>query len=132
MSRSIRSVKTPGSIRRNFSAHSKRGADLRGACWSRSRYSVFFTVNAAGLLEVYDILNGVDSPVSTYHVCNDSLTVIAPHENGQLLAVGGRDGNIYLMECSEGYTINTRTDKANFVDVGVLKSIVEKGNNQIA
>lgn len=72
-------------------------------------------------------MNGVNSPMISYRVCNDSLTVIAPHENGQLLAVGGRDGNIYLVECSEGFTINTRTDKGNFVDVGVLKSIVEKG-----
>lgn len=75
-------------------------------------------------------MNGVDSPMTTYRVCKDSLTVIAPHENGQLLAVGGRDGNIYLVECSEGaYTTNIRTDKANLVDVGILKNIVEKGAN---
>ncbi|KYM78885.1 Dynein intermediate chain 3, ciliary [Atta colombica] len=91
----------------------EQNADLRGGCWSKSRYSVFFTINAKGLLEVYDILNGVDSPVTTFHVCNDSLTTIEPHENGQLLAVGSHNGNIYLVECSDGYIINTKTDKAN-------------------
>ncbi|KYN19471.1 Dynein intermediate chain 3, ciliary [Trachymyrmex cornetzi] len=91
----------------------EQNADLRGGCWSRSRYSVFFTINATGLLEVYDILNGVDSPVTTFRVCNDSLTTIAPHENGQLLAVGSHDGNIYLVECSNGHIINSKTDKAN-------------------
>ncbi|XP_077262113.1 dynein intermediate chain 3, ciliary-like isoform X1 [Temnothorax americanus] len=91
----------------------EQNTDLRGGCWSRSRYSVFFTINATGLLEVYDILNGVDSPVTTFRVCNDSLTAIAPHENGQLLAVGSHDGNIYLVECSEGLIVNTKTDKAN-------------------
>ncbi|XP_011880521.1 PREDICTED: uncharacterized protein LOC105569014 [Vollenhovia emeryi] len=96
-----------------FCARSEQNADLRGGCWSRSRYSVFFTINATGLLEVYDILNGLDSPVTTFRVCNDSLTAIAPHENGQLLAVGGHDGNIYLVECSEGLIINTKADKAN-------------------
>lgn len=83
---------------------------------------MFFTINATGLLEVYDILDGVNSPVTTFRVCNDCLTVIAPHENGQLLAVGSHDGNIYLVECSEGYIINTKTDKANLTTVGVLKS----------
>ncbi|XP_071582849.1 uncharacterized protein [Temnothorax nylanderi] len=91
----------------------EQNTDLRGGCWSRSRYSVFFTINATGLLEVYDILNGVDSPVTTFRVCNDRLTAIAPHENGQLLAVGSHDGNIYLVECSEGLIVNTKTDKAN-------------------
>ncbi|XP_018313159.1 dynein intermediate chain 3, ciliary [Mycetomoellerius zeteki] len=93
----------------------EQNADLRGGCWSRSRYSVFFTINATGLLEVYDILNGVDSPVTTFRVCNDSLTTIAPHENGQLLAVGSHDGNIYLVECSNGHITNTKTDKANLI-----------------
>ncbi|XP_018351599.1 PREDICTED: dynein intermediate chain 3, ciliary-like [Trachymyrmex septentrionalis] len=91
----------------------EQNADLRGGCWSRSRYSVFFTINATGLLEVYDILSGVASPVTTFRVCNDSLTTITPHENGQLLAVGSHDGNIYLVECSDGHIINTNTDKAN-------------------
>ncbi|KYN06592.1 Dynein intermediate chain 3, ciliary [Cyphomyrmex costatus] len=93
----------------------EQNADLRGGCWSRSRYSVFFTINATGLLEVYDILNGVASPVTTFRVCNDSLTTIAPHENGQLLAVGSHDGNIYLVECSDGHITNTKTDKANLI-----------------
>ncbi|KAG5308272.1 DYI3 protein, partial [Acromyrmex insinuator] len=93
----------------------EQNADLRGGCWSKSRYSVFFTINATGLLEIYDILNGVNSPVTTFRVCNDSLTAIAPHENGQLLAVGSHDGNIYLVECSDGHIINTKTDKANLI-----------------
>lgn len=104
-----------------FCTHSEQNADLRGGCWSRSRYSVFFTINATGLLEVYDILNGVDSPVTTFRVCNDSLTTIAPHENGQLLAVGSHDGNIYLVECSNGHITNTKTDKANLIAVSILK-----------
>lgn len=112
-----------------FCAHSEQNADLRGGCWSRSRYSEFFTINATGLLEVYDILNGVDSPVTTVRVCDDCLTAIAPHKDGQLLAAGGHDGNIYLMECSKGHVINTKTDRATLTAVGVLKSTIEKDNN---
>jgi len=80
---------------------------------------VFFTINATGLLEVYDILIGMESPVTTFRVCDECLTTIAPHKNGQILAVGSHDGNIHLVECSEGYTVNTSTDKANFLAVSV-------------
>lgn len=86
VSRSIRSVKRPWRYKTEFCAHSEQNADLCGGCWSKSRYSVFFTINATGLLEVYDILSGLDSPVTTYRACNERLTVIAPHRNGQLLA----------------------------------------------
>ncbi|KAL6259716.1 hypothetical protein P5V15_009629 [Pogonomyrmex californicus] len=99
----------------NLLAIREQNADLRGGCWSRSRYSVFFTINAMGLLKVYDILTGLGSPVITFRVCNECLTAIAPHENGQLLAVGSHDGNIYLVECSEGHVVNTKTDKANLI-----------------
>lgn len=98
---------------------SERNSDLNGGCWSRSRYSVFFTISATGLLEVYDLLIGVDSPVTAFRVCNESLTAIAPHEDGQILALGSRDGNIYLVECSEGHIVNTRTDKANIIAVSI-------------
>lgn len=107
-------------------AHSEQNADFRGGCWSRSRYSEFFTINATDMLEVYDILNGVDSPVTTVRVCNDSLR--SSHENGQLLAVGSHDGNIYLVKYSEGHIINTKTDKANFVAV-FSKVVLKKSNN---
>lgn len=73
---------------------------------------------------MYDILTGVDSPVTTFRVCNERLTAIEPHEDGRFLAVGSHDGNIHLVECSEGHTVNTRTDKANFTAVSALRSTV--------
>lgn len=72
-------------------------------------------------------MTGVHSPMTTLRICNDCPTAIAPHENGQLLAIGSRDGNIYLVECSEGHIINIKSDKENLT--AVLKSIIEKGSN---
>ncbi|RLU23981.1 hypothetical protein DMN91_004189 [Ooceraea biroi] len=93
----------------------EQDADLSGGCWSRSRCSVFFTINTAGLLKVYDILVGLESPTTAFRICNESLTSIAPHQDGELLAIGSHNGNIYLVKCSEGHTIATKTDKANLV-----------------
>ncbi|EFN79166.1 Dynein intermediate chain 2, axonemal [Harpegnathos saltator] len=91
----------------------EQNADLSGGCWSRARHSVFFTINVTGLLEVYDILNGVDASVATFRVCDERLTTIAPHEAGHLLALGAHNGTIYLVECAEGHTVSSKADRAN-------------------
>lgn len=83
---------------------------------------MFFTINVTGLLEVYDVLARADSPVTAFRVCNECLTAVAPHGDGQFLAVGSHDGNIYLVECSEGHTVNTRADKASFTAVSAFGS----------
>lgn len=101
-------------------AHSEQDADLSGGCWSRARHSVFFTINATGLVEVYDILNGVNEPVAAYRVCDERLTAIAPHEAGDLLAVGAQNGEIYLVECAEGHTVSYKADKVNLNSVSVF------------
>lgn len=78
---------------------------------------MFFTINKNGLLEVYDILSNMNLSKTAFHICNECLTAIVPHENGQILAIGTHEGNIYLVECSEGYTVNTKSDRTNLVNV---------------
>lgn len=83
---------------------------------------MFFTINATGLLEIYDRRAFADDYTShLQRLSHDN------RENGQLLAIGSRDGNIYLVECSEGHIINIKSDKENFTPV--LKSIIEKDSN---
>ncbi|KAG7210502.1 hypothetical protein KM043_012023 [Ampulex compressa] len=94
----------------------KEDTDLSGGCWSRSRHSVFCTINTRGLLDIYDILTGLQSPLITFSVCEGGLTAIAPHVEGQLLAIGSRAGSIYLLECSESLTINSRNEKATLTE----------------
>ncbi|XP_043793745.1 dynein intermediate chain 3, ciliary-like isoform X1 [Apis laboriosa] len=93
--------------------------DLTGGCWSKSRCSVFFTINAEGLLEVYDILLGTEKPLLNIRLCFDKLTAISSHDDGDILAVGSQKGNIYLLECTEDLTVITKEDRIslnNYLD----------------
>ena len=63
-------------------------------------------------MEAYDILTGVQAPLSSIHVSTHSLTAISPNDVGEYLAVGNSSGNLYLLECAEGLTTFTKNDKA--------------------
>lgn len=95
-----------------FYVYSDKYIDLSGGCWSKARCSVFFTINKEGLLEAYDILAGIKTPLTNIHVCNDSLTAISSHEEDGFLAVGSSNGNVYLLECTEDLATFTKEDKA--------------------
>lgn len=85
--------------------------DLSGGCWSKSRCSVFFVINTEGVLEAYDILAGMKAPLVNIHICNDSLTSINAHRDGDFLAVGSSNGKVYLLECTDDFTIFTKEDR---------------------
>ncbi|CAK9811867.1 Dynein axonemal intermediate chain 2 [Anthophora quadrimaculata] len=93
-----------------FSTRDKH-IDLSGGCWSRSRSSVFFTINTEGRLEAYDILAGLSKPLTAIRVCGNSLTAISSNDDGDLLAVGSHNGTVYLLECSEDLMSFTKEDK---------------------
>ncbi|KAG6797884.1 Dynein intermediate chain 2, axonemal [Apis mellifera caucasica] len=93
--------------------------DLTGGCWSKSRCSVFFTINTEGLLEVYDILFGMNNPLTDIRLCLDKLTAISSHDEGEFLAVGSQKGNVYLLECTKDLTTITKEDRIalnNYLD----------------
>lgn len=73
---------------------------------------------------MYDILLGMESPTSTFRISEESLTTIAPHENGELLAIGDHNGKIYLVKYSEERIV-TKADKANLIAVSATKNIVK-------
>ncbi|KOC61090.1 Dynein intermediate chain 3, ciliary [Habropoda laboriosa] len=90
---------------------SNKTIDLSGGCWSRSRSSVFFTINTEGMLEAYDILAGMNKPLIAIRVCSNSLTAISSDDDGELLAVGSRNGTVYLLECSQDLMSFTKEDR---------------------
>ncbi|XP_076680481.1 dynein intermediate chain 3, ciliary-like [Andrena cerasifolii] len=96
--------------------------DLSGGCWSRSRCSVFFTINTEGSVEAYDILTGVQAPFTSIHISTHSLTAISSNDVGEYLAVGNSNGDLYLLECAEGLTTFTKNDKA------LLSAYFERGH----
>ncbi|XP_076390371.1 dynein intermediate chain 3, ciliary-like isoform X2 [Megachile rotundata] len=92
-----------------FSVWEKAG--LTGGCWSRSRCSVFFTINTKGEVKAYDILAGIQAPLTSIHPCQNGLTSIDAHENGDLIAVGNRNGNVYMLQCSEDLATISKDDR---------------------
>ncbi|XP_076280813.1 uncharacterized protein LOC143209283 [Lasioglossum baleicum] len=94
---------TPG--HRNF---------LMGGTWSVTRFSVFFLIKMDGTLDVWDLLFQQDSPILSIKVCDEVLTCIRPHEQGQLAAVANKNGTTFLLELSEALTTNQKNDKLLF------------------
>lgn len=86
--------------------------DLTSGCWSASRYSVFYIITANGDLKVFDLLGSVQSPARTLNLCNGALRAIAPHGEGKLLAIGGDNGIVYLVESSDALVGNSKHEKA--------------------
>ncbi|XP_043465587.1 dynein axonemal intermediate chain 2 isoform X4 [Leptopilina heterotoma] len=84
---------------------------LTGGVWSTTRFSVFFITKVDGTLDVWDLIVQQDSPVLSVKVCDNSLTSIRPHEQGQLVAVASKNGMTYLIEFSEVLTTNQKNDK---------------------
>ncbi|KYN14063.1 Dynein intermediate chain 2, axonemal [Trachymyrmex cornetzi] len=84
---------------------------LTGGAWSATRYSVYYLIKVDGTLDVWDFLIQEDSPVLSIKVCDESLTCLRPHEQGQLAAVANKKGSTYLLEFSEALTVNQKNDK---------------------
>ncbi|XP_043678098.1 dynein axonemal intermediate chain 2-like isoform X2 [Vespula pensylvanica] len=84
---------------------------LMGGSWSATRFSVFFLIKIDGTLDVWDLLIQQDTPVLSIKVCDEALTCVRPHEQGQLVTVASRNGIIYLLELSEALKINHKNDK---------------------
>ncbi|XP_071857511.1 dynein axonemal intermediate chain 2 isoform X1 [Bombus fervidus] len=87
---------------------------LMGGAWSITRFSVFFLIKMDGTLDVWDLLIQQDSPVLSVKVCDEVLTYIKPHEQGQLATIANKKGTTFLLEFSEALTANQKNDKFLF------------------
>ncbi|KAI4497874.1 hypothetical protein M0802_006990 [Mischocyttarus mexicanus] len=87
---------------------------LTGACWSRSRWSFFFTIDTKGTLNAYDLFEGTVAPYYGLSISEKPLTTIKPHDDGKILAVGGSDGKVYLIACEGLCTTTFPNDKYFF------------------
>ncbi|XP_012274375.1 dynein intermediate chain 3, ciliary [Orussus abietinus] len=85
-----------------------------GGSWSATRYSVFYVSKADGSLDAWDFLVQQDSPILSVKVCDDPLTYVRSHEHGQLIAVASKNGTTYMLEFSEAFVANQRSDKFLF------------------
>ncbi|KAF7397798.1 hypothetical protein HZH68_009020 [Vespula germanica] len=85
------------------------------ACWNKTRHSLFYIIYENGRLELYDILEDLQKPIVELQLSNTNLTTMAAHENGILLAVGDKNGNIYLTRSTESLGKFDRTERNNLI-----------------
>nr|XP_034180594.1 dynein intermediate chain 3, ciliary-like isoform X1 [Osmia lignaria]XP_034180595.1 dynein intermediate chain 3, ciliary-like isoform X1 [Osmia lignaria]XP_034180596.1 dynein intermediate chain 3, ciliary-like isoform X1 [Osmia lignaria] len=72
-----------------------------GGCWNKARCSAFYVMTATGRLTAWDLLQGLEQPVVALQLCKESLTSLAPYDEGTLIAVGNMVGTVFLVESTE-------------------------------
>ncbi|XP_076234028.1 dynein axonemal intermediate chain 2 [Calliopsis andreniformis] len=85
-----------------------------GASWNKIRQSVFYVITSAGRLLAWDLLQSIRQPIFTLQLCDESLTVIAPYEEGNFLAIGNSVGKVFLVESTEFLQSFDRKDRGIF------------------
>lgn len=78
---------------------------------------MFYVATRSGMLNVWDLLVGLDNPILTVQLCKQKLTAIAAHEAGALLAVGNSAGNVYLVESTEALYSFDKNDRSDLASV---------------
>jgi hypothetical protein len=62
-----------------------------------------------GMLKVYDLMLGINSPMSIFRIGKERLTAIA-YRNDDHLTIGDYNGKIYLLSFSEAFTIINKVE----------------------
>ena len=69
--------------------------------WSPSRPGVFFTARTDGIVDVWDMFYKQNDPVLSINVSTTSLSSLQVQQ-GRLVACGSKDGNVSIVEVSDG------------------------------
>ena len=70
--------------------------------WSPSRPGVFFTARTDGIVDVWDMFYKQNDPVLSINVSTTSLSSLQVQQQGRLVACGSKDGNVSIVEVSDG------------------------------
>lgn len=79
-----------------------RPAPLAAGGWSPTRPGVFFTADAAGCVEAWDLYGSQAEPCLQVHVCDLPLSSLRLAPGGGLVAAGAADGSVSLLKLSAG------------------------------
>lgn len=85
--------------------------ELTCGCWSRTRYSLLFTGRIDGLVDCWDVLIDLRSPIVTLKVSTVAICHVRAHENGLWLACGDLNGDVFMVELSLPLTFSDRNDR---------------------
>ncbi|XP_025832575.1 dynein intermediate chain 3, ciliary-like [Agrilus planipennis] len=97
---------------------------LTDGAWSPSRFSVYFTTRADGILDIWDILQQQKQALCGIKVCDVPLKCLRCHEMGKLVAVSNTIGTTYLIELSENLTMSSKSEKI------LLNAMLERENKR--
>ena len=70
--------------------------------WSPTRPGVFYTARSDGVLDVWDMFYKQNDPVLSINVSTSPLSSLQVQQQGRLLACGSKDGNVSIVEVSDG------------------------------
>ncbi|XP_076680480.1 dynein axonemal intermediate chain 2-like [Andrena cerasifolii] len=91
-----------------------------GGCWNKARQSVFYVITASGRLIAWDLIQSLHQPILTLQLCDESLTTLAPYDEGTYFAIGNSAGKVFLVESMEFLQSFERKDR------GVLSEYLER------
>ncbi|ETO23176.1 hypothetical protein RFI_14010 [Reticulomyxa filosa] len=85
---------------------------LTCGCWSPTRAGVFFITKQDGQLDVWDYCYKQSDPVYQLKISEHPLTSISVQGQGKLVALGGNDGTVTILELSNSLCEPSAQEKA--------------------
>ncbi len=77
-------------------------ANLTCGVWSPTRPGVFTTGRRDGVLDIWDLYVQADGPVLSTKIADAPIRAVAPHRDGDRLAIGCADGSVSIVELGDG------------------------------
>jgi len=96
------------------------------AAWSPVRPGVFVTAKMDGCLDVWDIFYKQHDPTLSLQVHHDGLKCVRMQEQGVFVATGSVDGQVYMLELSEGLATMQANEKSSVMNMLERESKREK------
>lgn len=85
--------------------------EVTDVCWAPLRYSSYMAVSEDGNFYYWDLLRKYNRAVTVLHVSKHGLNKIAPHQGGELVAVGDNEGSLFLLRLSDNMSFPGANDK---------------------
>ena len=74
-------------------------------------------ITTSGRLIAWDLIQSLQQPILTMQMCNESLTTLAPYDEGTYIAIGNSVGKVFLVESMEFLQSFDRKDRGALSEV---------------
>lgn len=90
---------------------------IADVAWAPQRVSAYLSVSVDGKLRYWDLLRKYSEPIITMPITKNQLVKLKPHDDGKLLTIGDKKGNVYLLSVSENLVSSGEKDKSMMVQM---------------